>query len=75
MKELTVAYTVHKGFECEPQATQCIRVFLKGAIGGKRSSNIGALITHSESCCIKNVKVDFSSCNDMISYHIRKLAY
>ena len=34
MKELTVAYTVHKGFECEPQATLCIRVFLKGGIGG-----------------------------------------
>ena len=27
---------------------------------------------HSESCCIKNVKVDFSSCNDMIGCHIRK---
>ena len=25
--------------------------------------------------CIKNVKVEFSSCNDMIGYHIRKLAY
>ena len=25
--------------------------------------------------CIKNVKVDFLSCNDMIGYHIRKLAY
>ena len=40
MKELTVAYTVHKGFECEPQATQRIRVFLKAGIGGKQSSNI-----------------------------------
>ena len=40
MKELTVAYTVHKGFEFEPQATQRIRVFLKGGIGAKRSSNI-----------------------------------
>ena len=28
-------------------------------------------MTHSESCCIKNVKVEFSSCNDMIGYHIR----
>ena len=40
MKELTVAYTVHKGLECEPQATQHVPVFLKGGIGGKRSSNI-----------------------------------
>ena len=30
---------------------------------------------HSESCCIKNVKVDFSSCNDMIGCHIRKMTY
>ena len=28
-------------------------------------------MTHSESCCIKNVKVDFSSYNDMTGYHIR----
>ena len=28
-------------------------------------------MTHSESCCIKNVKVDFSSYNDVTGYHIR----
>ena len=28
-------------------------------------------MTHSESCCIKNVKAEFSSCNDMTGYHIR----
>ena len=41
MKELTVAFTVHKGFESEPKATHC--VFYERGIGGKRSSKLRGL--------------------------------
>ena len=47
MKALTVAYTVHKGFECKPQVSRF--VFFRRRNRGKRSSKIeGPLIMHSE---------------------------